>query len=107
MKVVNPMNAALEAVAAMPTRPATAAIYDATAVRLVVFRLEPGQEVALHTNNGTVLLTVLSGSGTIIGGTDERQVGPGEVVAYAPDEPHGMKAGAERFCLMATIIRAC
>ncbi len=106
MKVVDPMNAALEAVAAMPTRPATAAIYDAQAVRLVVFRIEPGQEVAQHTNNGTVILTVLSGTGSILGGTEWRVLGPGAVVAYAPSELHGMRAGTERFCLMATIIRA-
>ena len=107
MNVVHPMNASLEAVAAMPTRPATAAIYDAPAVRLVVFRIEPGQEVAPHTNNGTVILTVLSGTGSIMGGTEWRELGPGSVVSYAPDEPHAMKAGADRFCLMATIIRAC
>ncbi|MEO7363363.1 MAG: cupin domain-containing protein [Gemmatimonadaceae bacterium] len=107
MKVVDPMNAALEAVAAMPTRPATAAIHDTPAVRLVVFRIEPGQEVAAHTNSGTVILTVLSGTGSILGGTEWRELGPGSVVAYAPDEPHSMKADTERFCLMATIIRAC
>lgn len=107
MKVVDAMSAALEAVSAMPSRPATAAIHDAPAVRLVVFRIEPGQEVAAHTNKGTVVLTVLSGNGTIIGGADSREVGPGTVVAYAPDEVHGMKAGTERFCLLATIIRPC
>ena len=85
MNVVHPMNASLEAVAAMPTRPATAAIYDAPAVRLVVFRIEPGQEVAPHTNNGTVILTVLSGTGSIMGGTEWRELGPGSVVSYAPD----------------------
>jgi len=106
MKVVDPMRAVLEAVAAMPTRPATAAIHDAPAARLVVFRIEPGQEVAPHTNTGTVLLTVLSGTGSIMGGTEWREVGPGAVVAYAPDEPHAMKAGAQRFCVMATIVRA-
>jgi quercetin dioxygenase-like cupin family protein len=107
VNVVDAMSAALGAVTAVPTRPATAVLHDAPAVRLVVFRLEPGQEVATHTNDGTVLLTVLSGHGAIIGGTESREVGPGTVVAYAPGEVHGMKAGAERFCLLATIIRAC
>lgn len=105
MNVVDANSAALGAVTAVPTRPATAVIHDAPAVRLVVFRIEPGQEVAPHTNNGTVILMVLSGSGTIIGGSEAREVGPGTVVAYAPDEVHAMKAGAERFCLMATIVR--
>ncbi len=107
MKVLNAPEAARDAVSATPDRPGTAAIHDTPAVRLVVFRLEPGQHVATHTNDGTVLLTVLSGSGTIIGGEESREVGPGSVVAYAPGEPHGMRAGTERFCLMATIIRPC
>lgn len=105
MNIVDPMDAALKAVSANPTRPATAVIHDAPAVRLVVFRIEPGQEVAVHTSDGAVLLTVLSGSGTVAGSEGSREVGPGSVVAYAPREPHSMRAGSERFCLMATIIR--
>lgn len=105
MNIVDAMDAAVKAVSANPSRPATAVIHDAPAVRLVVFRIEPGQEVAVHTNDGTVLLTVLSGTGIVVSGDDSRSVGPGSVVAYAPREPHGMKAGTERFCLMATIIR--
>jgi len=107
VNVVDAMGAALGAVTANPSRPATATVHDAPAVRLVVFRIEPGQEVATHTNDGTVLLTVLSGRGTISGADGSRDAGPGTVVAYAPREPHGMRAGTEQFCLLATIIRPC
>lgn len=105
MMILDPKAAADTAVAANPTRPATAVAHDSPAVRLVVFRIEPGQRVAPHVNDGTVLLTVLSGRGTVTGGTEEREVGPGCVVAYAPGEQHGMRAGGERFCLLATIVR--
>lgn len=107
MNVVDAMGAARQAVTANPSRPATAAVHDAPAVRLVVFRIEPGQEVATHTNDGTVVLTVLSGRGTISGADESHDVGPGTVVGYAPHEPHGMRAGTEQFCVMATIIRPC
>ena len=106
MNVVDPMAAALRAVSSNPANPATAVVHNTPAVRLVVFRIEPGQEVATHTSDGTVLLSVMSGTGTVRGGDDEsRQVGPGSLVAYAPGEMHSMKAEHERFCLLATIIR--
>lgn len=106
MNIIDSLDAALRAVSANPTRPAMAVIQDAPAVRLVVFRIEPGQEVAVHTSDATVVLTVLAGHGTVSGGGELRAVGPGSVVTYAPREPHGMRAGSERFCLMATIITA-
>lgn len=105
MKVYAPGDDAARAVSANPTRPATAVIHDAPGVRLVVFRIEPGQQVAPHTSEATVLLTVLSGRGVVSGGDAEREVGPGDVIAYDPGELHGMRALAERFSLMATIAR--
>lgn len=104
MKVIDGTAAAAAAVSSNPTRPATAALHDVPAVRLVVFRIEPGQEVAPHTNPGTVLLTVLSGSGTISGENETHAVGAGSVVAYSPGELHSMRAGEEPFCVLATII---
>ena len=104
MKVINVQAAAAAAVSSSPMRPATAAIHDVPVVRLVVFRIEPGQQVAPHTNPGTVLLTVLSGCGTISGDGETHEVGEGSVVAYSPGELHAMRAGDEPFCLLATII---
>lgn len=104
MKILDLRAAAAAAVSSNPTRPATAVVHDAPAVRLVVFRIEPGQQVAPHTNPGTVLLTVLSGRGTISGNGETHEVGEGSLVAYSPGELHAMRAGAEPFCLLATII---
>ena len=106
MKVHDALAAAAAAVSANPTRPATAIMHDAPGVRLVVFRIEPGQEVAPHSSEATVLLSVLSGRGTITGGDESHLVGPGEVISYAPGELHGMRAGDETFLLLATIIRS-
>lgn len=105
MKILDLRAAAAAAVSSNPTRPATAVVHDAPAVRLVVFRIEPGQQVAPHTNPGTVVLTVLSGRGSISGAGETHEVGAGSVVAYAPGELHAMRAGEESFCLLATIIR--
>jgi len=103
MKTIYARGAAADAVAANPTRPATAVIHDTPDARLVVFRIAPGQVVAPHRNASTVLLTVLSGSGLVTGGDTEVSVGPGDVIAYAPNELHGMRAVNEELVLLATI----
>lgn len=103
MKTLYARGAAAEAVAANPTRPATAVIHDTSDVRLVVFRIAPGQVVAPHRNASTVLLTVLSGTGLVTGGDAEAAVGTGDVIAYEPNELHGMRAVNEELVLLATI----
>jgi quercetin dioxygenase-like cupin family protein len=105
MNVLNAHAAALEARSADANRPASAVLHDALGVRLVVFRIEPGQRVAPHVAQATVLLTVLSGRGFISGAADETAVEVGTVVAFAPGELHGMRADDERLCLLATIVR--
>ncbi len=106
MRIVDARRAAAGATAARPDRPATTIVHDTADARLVVFRIEPGQQVAPHTNPSTVVLTVLSGAGIVSGGDGEQAVGAGAVVAYAPEERHGMRAApdaAEPFVLLATI----
>ena len=103
MKVYDVPALAASAVAANPTRPAMALIHDTTDARVVLFRIEPGQEVPVHTNASTVLLTVISGTGIVIGGDAERAVKAGDVIAYDTGEPHGMRAAAERLVIAAVI----
>lgn len=103
MKVLNAPDAAREAVAAHPARPATALLHDHEDVRLVLFRIAPGQAVAPHTSPSSVVLHVVSGSGLVSGDGDERPVAPGDLVAYAPQELHGMRALAEELVIVAAI----
>jgi quercetin dioxygenase-like cupin family protein len=103
MKTFNARRAAADAVAASATRPATAIIHDAPDARLLVFRIAPGQAVAPHRNPSTVLLTVLSGSGFVSGGDAEVSVSAGDVIAYEPNEVHGMRAADDQLVLLATI----
>jgi quercetin dioxygenase-like cupin family protein len=103
MIIHDPAKAAAAAVTAKPSRPATAVVHDSPDARLVVFRIEPGQQVAPHTSPSTVLLSVLSGSGIVSDAGDERTVGPGALITFAPDEVHGMRALDERFCVLAVI----
>ena len=103
MIALDPRAAARAAVAATPGRPATAVLLDTPDVRLVVFRIAPGQAVPPHRSPSTVTLTVLEGSGTISGAGVERSCSAGDVVSYAPEELHGMRATAEELLLLATI----
>ena len=103
MKVYDPAAVARTAVAAHRDRPAMSLIHDGTDARLVVFRIAAGQSVPVHTSGSTVVLHVLSGSGLVSGREGEREVSAGKVVAYEPQEPHGMRARTEELTLLAVI----
>jgi len=90
-------------VSAQPSRPATALMHDVPDARVVVFRIEAGQEVAPHTSTSTVLLAIVEGSGTVSGASGESTVRAGDLVTYEVGELHGMKAGSERLVLVAII----
>jgi quercetin dioxygenase-like cupin family protein len=99
----DPRAIAASAISARPGRPATAIVHDAADVRLVVFRLAPGEEVSPHSSPSTVILTVLEGSGTFLGPACEQPVQPGVLVAYEPNELHGMRATTHPLTVLATI----
>lgn len=107
MKTLDPRRAARDAVPARDSRPATAIIHDSPDARLVVFRLAPGQAVAPHRSPSTVQLAVLEGSGVLSGDENgapsEHHCAPGDVVLYAPNELHGMRAEDSELLLLATI----
>ncbi len=107
MKLIKPADAARSAVSANPDRPATAVLLDTPDVRLVVFRLAAGQEVAAHRSSSSVLLTVVSGTGFLSGegveGPDERACVAGDWVACEPNELHAMRATGEELVVLATI----
>lgn len=103
MKVLNVRQAATTAVASNPTRPAVAIVHDSADVRLVVFRLSPGQSVAPHRSASTVTLTTISGRGLATGGAEERPIAAGDAVTYEPNELHGMRAVDEELVLLAAI----
>jgi len=101
--VHDPLDIAAASRSASAERPATALVHDSADARVVTFRIEPGQRVATHTSPSSVLLSVLEGRGFVSGAAGEREVRSGELVAYAPDEPHGMRAEGERLVLLAVI----
>lgn len=103
MNVYQPAVIAGAAVARDPARPATVLTHDHDDGRLVVFRLEPGQEMPRHTSTSSVFLTVIAGGGFVADAEDELPVGPGDMIAFAPDEPHGMRAAGEQLVLAALI----
>lgn len=101
--MLDPRAAARGARAAAADRPATAILHDSADVRLVVFRLAPGQAVPPHRSPATVTLAVLDGAGTLSDGDSERACAAGDVVVFAPDERHGMRAVDVELLLLATI----
>lgn len=103
MKVIDPRLAAAQAVARQPERPAMAILLDTADVRILIFRIEPGQQVAPHTSTSSVILSVMEGTGIISGPDQEERCGPGTVIPYAPEELHGMRALDQRLVVMATI----
>jgi quercetin dioxygenase-like cupin family protein len=103
MNIFHAPELAAAAISANATRPATALVHDSADARVVMFRIEPGQQVAEHTSTSTVLLVVISGSGVVSGATGNSHVRAGDIVAYAAGEPHGMQASDELFVLAAVI----
>ena len=100
---LDPRAAARRAVAAHPDKPATAVLLDSPQMRLLVFRIAPGQAVPPHRSSSAVTLTVLEGSGVLSGEGDERTCNTGEIVAYSPNELHGMRATTRELLLLACI----
>lgn len=84
-------------------RPATSILLDTPDLRLVVFRLRPGQSVPPHRSRSSVMLTVLEGAGILSGPAGELACTAGDVVCYAPKETHGMRAISVEFHLLAAI----
>lgn len=103
MKTHDPRALAEAAVAAQPGRPASALVHDTPDARLVVFRIEPGQQVLPHTSPSTVILSIAGGRGIVSGADGDRAVRAGDLVAYEPNELHGMRALEERLIVLAVI----
>ena len=108
MIALDPRAAARAAVSTNPARPATAIVHDSPDARLVVFRLAPGQAVAPHRNASSVQLEVLEGDGVLSGeaadgSAADRACTAGDVVVYAPNELHAMRAGDRELLLLAPI----
>ena len=103
MNIQNALSRAVEAHNANPTRPATLITHDSPDARVVVFRIERRQQVAVHTSPSSVVLFVLSGHGMATGADGEEVVRQGDVVLYAPHEPHGFRALDDRLIVAAVI----
>lgn len=103
MTLHDPGAIAAGAVSAVPGRPAVALIHDHADARVVVFRIAPGERVARHTSRSSVILSVVSGAGYVEGADGERAVVEGEMVTFAPGEPHGMRADGNELVLSAII----
>ena len=107
MRHLDPVAAARAAVSARSDRPAMAILHDSPDTRIIVFRLDAGQTVPPHRSASTVVLTVLSGTGVLSGEPAatpaEQRCTTADVVAYEPNELHGMRAGTDELIVLATI----
>jgi quercetin dioxygenase-like cupin family protein len=107
MKILNLLDTAYAAIPVRPDRPAMVVVSDEVAARLIVFRLAPGQSVPPHRNASLVMLTVLQGTGTIVGEDDNaaatQSCRGGDLFVFQPGELHGMSAEDEELILLAAI----
>ncbi len=103
MKLIDPIAAALTATARKEHRAAVSILHDERDLRLVVFRIDPGQEVPPHRNASTVMLTVCDGEGEFTGEETPRSVARGATAIFAPNELHGMRAHDRTFVVLAAI----
>lgn len=92
MRRLTPLAAARNATPARPGHPASAILHNSADARVIVFHLQPGEAVPVHTSPATVLLEVLEGTCTLSGADGEATCTAGTLVVYDPDEPHGMRA---------------
>ena len=92
-----------EAPAPRTDRYASALLHDEPNLRVVAFRLEPGQLVPAHTSPSSVLVHVIAGQGTFTGAGATAVLTVGQSAAYEPHEPHSIAAGAEPLEFLAII----
>lgn len=103
MKHLRPDHAARAALAANAERPATGMLLDSPDVRLVVFRIAPGQVVPPHRSPSTVLLSVISGAGAVLGRDGWTECSTGDVFVFEPAEVHAMRSTDGELLLLATL----
>ncbi|HSJ14725.1 MAG TPA: cupin domain-containing protein [Longimicrobiales bacterium] len=82
---------------------ASAVLHDEPNVRVVAFRLEPGQVVPAHTSPSTVLVHVIAGAGTFVGSGSRAELRAGESALYQPAEPHSITASSDGIAFLAVI----
>lgn len=78
-------------------------LFDSDKVRVVLFCLEKGQELPLHTVKPQVVMLVISGKGLFIVGDKMYEVKPDSVAICESLEAHGMKAD-EQMVVLASIV---
>lgn len=68
---------------------------------LAIARLEPGKEISSHIDPMEEIYMVLSGTGLMRVGDEERQVGPGDATWLPKGLPHGLaNTGAEDLVIL-------
>jgi quercetin dioxygenase-like cupin family protein len=78
-------------------------LHDEANVRIIAFRLLPGQTIPPHLSPSTVTVLVTEGSGTFHGENGEVVLRVGEGAVYAPNEMHSITAGEEPLRSLALI----
>lgn len=85
-----------------PERYISKLLHDSERIRVVLFCLEPGQEVAAHTSSSEVVFYVLEGNGRIMIGEEEVEAKAGSLITCPPQISHGLRA-EDRLVVLAYI----
>lgn len=74
-------------------------LYSEHGVQVLNVEMEPGGEIPLHAHECAATMVITKGRARTLG-KDGRVVAAGDVVAKAPNEPHGFTQIEERFCFV-------
>lgn len=85
-----------------PNRMVAKMLHDSERCRVVLFCLEPGQEVSPHESSSEVIFYGVAGKGTVLIGETHVELEPQAFVVCPPTVPHGIKA-TERTTILAVI----
>lgn len=78
-------------------------IHDSEKSRVVLFCLEPGQELSPHESPSEVVFYGVEGSPAILLGDERVVMPPQSIVVCPPMVPHGISAGEGRSTVLAII----
>ena len=84
-------------------RPASELLHDEANVRIVCFHMLPGQSIAPHRSDSTVVVEVVSGGGIFHGADSEALLVAGQSAVFAPGELHAIDARSEPLRFLALI----
>ena len=82
---------------------ASEVLHSCQDMRVILFSLQPGQELAPQTSSSSVCLQVVRGNGELLVGQEWAATANGMIRFYPPGEAYGIRAKDEPLSVLATL----